>query len=80
MCVRMDTKPTGGVVIMAKKQHEPEPSMQQVDLLQRRIQTLTKWLALLVTLTLAKRFVAMILLSLDFSISPMDFGASKLLS
>ena len=53
---------------MAKKQHNAEDSMQQQDdLLQRRIQTLIKWLGLLVTLTLAKRFVAMILLSLEFS-------------
>ena len=69
LCATIDTKLTGGGVIMAKKQHDPETSMQQVDLLPRRIQTLTKWLALLVTLTLAKMFVAMILLSLDFSIN-----------
>ena len=55
---------------MAKKQHNAEDSMQQQDdLLQRRIQTLIKWLGLLVTLTLSKRFVAMILLSLEFSIN-----------
>ena len=54
---------------MAKKQHNAEDSLQQDDLLQRRIQTLIKWLGLLVTLTLAKRFVAMILLSLEFSIN-----------